>query len=73
MAKTEEKIRRVLGTGNQSDRNLQRAVHAQRIGIWFYKTAIKNLTEESEIKFNKSTKCWALSPLLSPSVFEEKS
>jgi len=69
MAKMEEKIRRTLRTRPHSDRDLQRAVHAQRAGTWFYQTAIKNLTGVREIEYNKATKCWQLSPLLSPPIF----
>ncbi len=72
MATMEEKIRRSLRTKPHSNRDLQRAVHAQRAGLWMYQTAIKNLTNASEIQFNKSTNCWGLSPPLSPHVFEGK-
>lgn len=69
MAKMEEKIRRVLRTGAHLDRDLQRAVHANRAGTWFYQTAIRNLSKTDEIYFNKAKKCWELSPLLSPPIF----
>ncbi len=71
MAKMEQKIRRVLKRGSHSDRDVQRAVHSQRAGVWVYKTSLTNLTNAGEILFNKSTKCWELSPLLSPPVLEE--
>lgn len=72
MAKMEEKIRRVLKTSPHSDRDLQRAVHSHRVGLWIYDKALSNLIKAHEIQSNKQTNCWKLSPLLSPSDFEEK-
>lgn len=71
-AKMEEKIRRVLRTGSRSDRDLRRAVHSERAGLGIYNYAIKNLTTAHEIQFDKSTNCWGLSPLLSPSASKKK-
>ena len=58
IAKVEEKIRRVLSAGPRSERDLSRAVHGNRIGIWTFKGAIKNLTQNSEISYDKKTKTW---------------
>jgi len=60
MAAAEERIRRALAQGSKSDRDLKRAVHADRMGIWFYDTAIKNLLRSREIKFIKGEKKWGL-------------
>ena len=49
MARMEEKIRRVLASGSQSKRDLQRAVHANRVGMWFFETALANLLKSEEI------------------------
>jgi hypothetical protein len=69
MAKMEEKIRRVLRTGEHSDRDIQKAVHAHRAGSWIYRTALRNLSSAGEIRFNKANKCWQLPPCLPPPVF----
>jgi Bifunctional DNA primase/polymerase, N-terminal/Protein of unknown function (DUF3987) len=54
VARMEEKIRRVLtGRGDLTDRDLQRAVHANRKGVWFYSTAKRNLKSSGELGFNK--------------------
>jgi len=56
-AKLEEKIRRVLGArGVLSDRELKRAVHAERKGIWLYETAKSNLQRGGELSFDKKSK-----------------
>lgn len=49
MARTEEKIRRSLETGPKTRRELSRAVHASRIGTWFFETAVTNLTRGGQI------------------------
>lgn len=58
IAKIEEKIRRVLTTGPRSDRDLKRAVHYTRIGVWIFTNAIKNLTTSGEIQFDKKANSW---------------
>ena len=58
IAKCEEKIRRVLGTGPRTDYELKRAVHYSRVGTWVYSNAIRNLTRGNEIQFYKATKQW---------------
>lgn len=49
MARMEEKIRRVLDGGSKSKRELRRAVHADRAGIWIFETALTNLLKSEEI------------------------
>jgi hypothetical protein len=62
IAKMEEKIRRNLKKSPLKDRDLKRAVHSSRSGLWVYKKAIENLSNvfSPEIKFNKQTKMWEL-------------
>ena len=60
MAGVEEKIRRALKNGAKNDRDLKRAIHASRVGIWFYDTAIKNLSNTDEIMLKKESKQWVL-------------
>jgi hypothetical protein len=64
MAKMEEKIRRVLRTGEHTDRDLQKKVNAHRAGTWIYQTAMRNLSSAREIQFDKATKCWKVPSLL---------
>jgi len=60
VAKTEEKIRRVLKAGPRPDRDLKRAVHYNRIGTWVFSNAVKNLTQSGEVSFDKTAKAWGL-------------
>jgi hypothetical protein len=73
IAKMEEKIRRALAKGPKNNRDLQRAVHYTRDGIWTYNAGLKNLMIESEvIEFGKrmyrlaSNNERSMSPGLSP-------
>lgn len=51
VAKLEEKIRRALrAKGPLSRRDLIRAVHGHRSGLWAFKTALENLENEREIR-----------------------
>ncbi|HUV58524.1 MAG TPA: DUF3987 domain-containing protein [Desulfatiglandales bacterium] len=59
-AKLEERIRRVLKAGPKADRELKQSTHANRLGLWFYSTAINNLRKAKEIAWNKEGKCWQL-------------
>lgn len=61
MAAMEEKIRRILKTGAQTDRELQRRTHATRAGSWFYTTALRNLQAGDQVRFDKKNKKWSLS------------
>jgi 5S rRNA maturation endonuclease (ribonuclease M5) len=56
MARMEEKIRRVLDSGSKRKRDLKRAVHADRAGIWFFENAVTNLEKSEEISYDKETK-----------------
>lgn len=56
MARMEEKIRRVLTTGNVTERDLKRAVHSERAGLWFFESAIANLRKSGEISFDAKAK-----------------
>ena len=58
MARMEEKIRRVLDSGSKKKRDLRRAVHAERAGIWFFETAVTNLEKSEEISYDKGTKIY---------------
>ena len=50
IAKLEEKIRRTLKSrGPLSNRELRRAVHAEREGVWAYQTAIGNLLNVKDV------------------------
>lgn len=60
VAQIEEKIRRKLKLGPQEIRELKRSVNYQRVGIWIYDQAIKNLTGAGDIKFNSKSKAWEL-------------
>jgi hypothetical protein len=60
IAKIEEKIRRVLKTGPRSDRDLKRAVHYNRVGVWIFSTAIKNLLNSKEVHYQKKDRTWRL-------------
>jgi hypothetical protein len=54
VARMEEKIRRVLaGRGDLTERDLKKAVHTERKGVWFYSTAKRNLQSSGELGFNK--------------------
>jgi hypothetical protein len=49
IAGVEEKIRRVLARGALKDRELKRAVHYNRVGLWMYNTALENLKRAREV------------------------
>ena len=56
MARTEEKIRRILESGPKNKREIERAVHANRIGNWIFETSLKNLLQADQIKYEKGAK-----------------
>lgn len=58
MAKMEEKIRRILRTGPKTERELKQGTHANRTGLWFYDTALRNLQKASEISYDAKHKSW---------------
>ena len=58
VAGLEEKVRRVLSSGPKTDKEIKQSTNANRVGLWFYSMAIKNLSGSDEIKRNKKTKRW---------------
>ena len=60
IAKIEGKIRRILKTGPRTEYELKKAVHYERIGVWAFSNALKNLTNSKEILFDKQTNRWGL-------------
>ncbi len=61
IAKMEEKIRRQLSKNDKKPRELKQATHANRDGIWIYQTALKNLQEEREVKWDNQAGMFHLS------------
>ncbi len=60
LAKLEEKIRRTLELGPMKDRKLKQNINANRVGLWFYETATRNLQKANEIIFDKKSRLWTL-------------
>lgn len=60
MARTEEKIRRTLENGPKTRRELSRAVHAHRIGTWFFDTALGNLQKAAHVSTEDKGKTFRL-------------
>jgi hypothetical protein len=60
VAQMEERIRRNLSSRPMSNRDLKRYCHIERFGIWFFDTAIKNLTKAKEITWDKKIETWRL-------------
>jgi hypothetical protein len=57
----EEKIRRVLAAkGDLTDRDLKKAVHTERKGLWCYDAAKRNLERAREVAFNRTRKRYFL-------------
>lgn len=60
LAKTEEKIRRLLtANGPMRERDLKKKLHVERIGLGTYLKAKVNLQEAKEIVYQKATKTYA--------------
>jgi hypothetical protein len=57
-AKLEESIRRNLRKGPLKDYELKQKTGANRVGLWFYESAIKNLQKAKEIGRDKKLKKW---------------
>jgi hypothetical protein len=49
IADMEQKIRRALRSSSMNDRELKRAVHYDRAGLWFFNTALGNLRKADEV------------------------
>ncbi|MGD0274603.1 MAG: hypothetical protein ABSB79_00880 [Syntrophales bacterium] len=60
VAKVEEKIRRILRTGAKSERDLKKAVHVERTGLWSFTQALKNLSAGREILWNRGNKTFSI-------------
>ncbi len=60
IAELEEKIRRVLKNGEQTERYIKQYTHYNRYGLWYFETAKKNLTKHKEIGWNKKSNKWFL-------------
>ena len=60
VARMEEKIRRILTSGDKTDRDLRRATHADRAGLWVFSAAKRNLRQAGEIKYSAKNKCFSL-------------
>lgn len=60
LARLEEKIRRILGNGPRTERDLKRYTHCKSDGIWYFRTAITNLEKEREIQYDKRTRLYML-------------
>lgn len=64
IAHIEEKIRRNLSVRPLTERELKRAIHYERFGLWLYNQARKNLQDSREILFNKKNQEWSLVKLI---------
>jgi len=60
IAEMEIRMRRVLGRGTKTDRELKQGTNAARSGLWFYNSALKNFRVAGEISWNKKDKSWFL-------------
>ena len=54
------KIRRALNRGSLTNRSLTRKVNAHRAGVWFFSTALQNLTKANEVSFSMETNKFSL-------------
>ena len=71
IAKVEQKIKRVLTAhGPMNKRNVRRAIHADRDGLWAFEQATKNLQRAEEIVL-RANGAYEVSPDLSPSAISQ--
>jgi hypothetical protein len=70
VARMEEGIRRALARTPRPERDLKRAVHVGRVGLWVFETAIGNLVRADEVEIDVRTtssgqrqKVYRLSPV----------
>lgn len=62
-AKMEEKIRRTLAAkGPRTHRDLLRATHASRVGLWAFETAMGNLVKHRQVRFENAVQLYTLVP-----------
>jgi hypothetical protein len=54
----EQKVRRYLGNGPMTDRDLKRATNYHKTSVWVWENALKNLTRQNEIVYDKSSRVW---------------
>jgi hypothetical protein len=54
----EQKVRRYLGNGPMSDRDLKRATNYHKTSVWVWENALKNLTRQNEIVYDKRNRVW---------------
>jgi hypothetical protein len=57
-AKMEEAIRRALRRGPCKDYELKQKTNANRLGLWIYDMAVKNLRKANEVGWDKKGKKW---------------
>lgn len=58
IAKIEERIRRLLASGPMNERDLKKRCHVERIGLFAYENAKKNLERGRELSLDKGTGLW---------------
>ena len=64
IARMEQNLRRVLKRQNpQTERQLKRNTHADRIGLWAFETALSNLKKAGEVFYDKMQKNWILAEI----------
>jgi hypothetical protein len=56
VAKMEQSIRRQLSVSRMKGRDLKKAVHYERAGLWVFDQAIKNLINAKEVELDKKSK-----------------
>jgi hypothetical protein len=61
VAKLEEKIRRQLRKGTMKKYHLKQKTNANKTGLWYFDTALRNLLKD-EIYFDSKTKLFSLKP-----------
>jgi hypothetical protein len=55
IAAVEEKVRRALARGALKGRDLKRKIHADRVGIWAWETALANLKRTGEVAHDRGS------------------
>ena len=72
IAATEEKIRRALTRGALKGRDLKRRIHVDRVGLWVWNTAVKNLVEAGDVARDAKADLYWLPSTVTPLVTTEK-
>jgi len=60
IAVMEERIRRVLKKGSKGSRDLRKAVHYERGGLFVFNVALKNLTQAKDVRFDRKAEVYVL-------------